>query len=64
MIRSCKLCGAQKSSADPGYDKDLPSDKFWAGLHAADCPYPSMKSSERMDYFMENGSPLSSVSED
>lgn len=61
MTRSCAVCGEKKSGDEaeltPGLDTHA---KFWNQLHRPDCRYVVMSTTEKLDYFMEHGSPVSS----
>ncbi len=63
MIRSCALCGSVKEGPDAAIDP-MTSDNhtfFWLKMHKPGCPYPKQDSHEQLAWFMENGSPVSSI---
>ncbi len=64
MTRACALCNVSKSGPEAAIEDPVDSlqhTKFWDNLHRADCPTRKMSEGEKLDYFMENGSPVSSV---
>lgn len=65
MKRSCSMCGSVKEGPeaviDPMTSENLA--KFWKSMHKPGCPYQNQDAPQRLNYFMENGSPVSSVEE-
>lgn len=64
MTRTCVLCNVSKTGLEAEIKDPLDSQqhsKFWDNLHRADCPTRKMSQGEQLDYFMEHGSPVSSV---
>jgi hypothetical protein len=68
MTRSCALCGSVKTGLEAeikagGEAFSVALDHWWRGMHKPGCRYLEWSASERTAYFMEHGSPLSSVEE-
>lgn len=60
MIRTCAACGAKQETKNEASEK-----KFtWDKLHLDTCPWVKLDQNQKFDYFVENGSPLSSVVDD
>lgn len=61
MTRSCAVCGQKKSGDEaelkPGIEAH---EKFWNKLHLPGCKYVAMNQYQKLDHFMEHGSPVSS----
>lgn len=63
MIRSCKICGSEKRGAEAELAKESEA-AWWARMHTPECAYLKMAPSERTDYFLQNGSAISTVAEE
>lgn len=65
MTRSCSMCGAKKTGAEAEvkWDSSESFSSFWNKMHLPGCKYVAMSEPEKLDYFMEHGSPTSSVDE-
>ena len=64
MTRSCVLCKVTKIGSDAEIKDPMSSEQhssFWGKLHQPDCPTRKMDAGQALDYFMEHGSPVSSV---
>lgn len=68
MTRSCSVCGGSKSGEEAKLEWDVPvahpgHDALWSKIHRAGCKYVAMTPGQKVDDFMENGSPVSSIDE-
>lgn len=65
MTRSCQMCGSVKTGDQAEIKWDYPGSvtEFWNKMHLPGCKYMAMSEPERLDYFMENGSPTTSIDE-
>jgi hypothetical protein len=68
MTRSCSVCGGSKSGKEAELKWDVPvghsgHNDLWDKIHLPGCKYAAMSPSQKVDNFMENGSPVSSIDE-
>jgi hypothetical protein len=64
MTRTCVLCNVSKTGPEAEIKDPVDAQQhtaFWEKLHLPDCPTRKMTDGQRLDHFMEHGSPVSSV---